>query len=162
MAAEVIGYKVKKDQYAEVLNQAQDIIQKRDDLSASFSNLSQEDRDKLSKLIPEKFDPITLANDINSISLQNKLKITDYKVMTNEARVDVDPSSVSPFKVNVVTINIEGQYSDFVKFLQSLELNLRLFDVTNLTIHAAPELTDPKAKPAPMKFSLTINTYSLK
>ncbi len=162
MAEEVLGYKIKKDQYSNVLSQAQEIIQKRDDLAASFSSLSQEDRDKLGKLIPETFDPITLANDINSISLQNRLKITDYRVMTNEARVNVDPSEVSPFKVNIVTISIEGQFADFVSFLQGLELNLRLFDVTNLTVNAAPESTDPKAKIVPMKFSLTINTYSLK
>lgn len=162
MAAEVIGYKMKKDQYYDVLNQAQEIIQKRDDLAANLESLSQEDRDKLDKIIPENFDPLTLANDVNTLSIQNKLKITDYKLLTNEDRVNIDPSVVSPFKTNIVTFNLEGQYIDFLNFLQSLELNLRLFDITNINIQGAPDTTDPKAKVTPMKFSLTIKTYSLK
>ena len=161
-ALEVGALMKQKAEYDNVLEKAKELTQKRDELSASYQNISQADIERLNKIVPEKFDPVVMAHDLSVIAAQNRLSFADFKTsVVNQAErgVVADPQNALPYKVNMVSIKLAGQYADFLRFLDNVELNLRLLDIENLDI--APLTASDKPTDTAMQFTLQINTYSL-
>ena len=64
---EVQVLREKKSKYDEVLQKAVELGVLRDSLLKEYSNVSVDNSERLNKLIPEKFDAVLFANDINTM-----------------------------------------------------------------------------------------------
>ncbi len=163
VSMEVKALVQKKNELDNVLQKAKELTQKREEVASAYNSISQTDIDRLNKIIPEKFDSVSFANDVNTIATQNALTFRDYKVSDSVAESQepsVEQKGTLPFKVSVVSFKVTGQYADFLKFLNKIETSLRLMDVTGLKVEQDPKLDKNSA--ATMQYTLEIHTYSLK
>lgn len=161
-AIEMNALSRKKVEYFDVLEKAKELTEKRDALSASYNNISTGDIERLNKILPKNFDPVLLANNLNTVSAQNRLTFLDFKIVNanlDDRQTVVDPGNALPYKVTVISFKLIGQYTDFLKFIDGLEKSLRLFDVVGLTIE--PDTGSDKQDSGIMQFALQVNTYSL-
>lgn len=158
---EVKGLMKKNSEYSDFLQKAKELTAKRDEISNSYNNISSGDIERLSKMVPENLDQVGLANDINNLVSQNRLKISGFKIesMGDSGQALSDPKTALPYKTNMITMRVEGQYLDLLQFLNKLESNLRIMDVVSLDIEPG---SDNVKFPGQMYFSLQIKTYTLK
>lgn len=159
---EVQVLREKKSKYDEVLQKAVELGVLRDSLLKEYSNVSVDNSERLNKLIPEKFDAVLFANDINTMIVNNDLSVKDFK--TNPQRTE-DRSLITgeeqniPYMTNVVTFRVIGDYDKFIKFLKEIESSLRLIDVVKLSIK---NIGGTKTTDNFLEFMLEVNTYSLR
>lgn len=163
MAGEVKALVQAKDQRIKVLSKAQELNSKRTTVADSYASISDSDKDRLNKIIPQKFDSVVFANDLNSIALKNSLAFQDFKVdesgAVNDASV-IEQNSISAYKTNVVSFKVIGQYSDFVKFIDVIDNSLRLMDTIGLSVELYNK--QEKKDSGVLQFTLLVKTYSLK
>lgn len=153
---------LKKANYDQVLLQSKQVAAQRDDVFTEYSNISGTDIDKLDKIIPETFNSVLFANDISAMASRNGLIIKDFKIdpsRTEDRTLMINQIKNNPYGTTVATIRLNGQYSQFVNFLNDLESNLRLVDVTKLSIKT---IGGQKSTDNSLEYTLEINTYSLK
>ncbi len=161
-AKDVQALSAKKAEYTNVLEQSKKLKDMRETAQAEYANISESDVSKLDKIIPETFDSVVFVNAVNTVASQYGLVVKDFKF--NQPKTDGREAVVtaeqkkSAYKTTGVTFSATGQYSQIIKFLNNTELNLRLVDVTGLSLRAIP---GPKGFDS-YEFLLDVNTYSLK
>ncbi len=150
-----------KAQYDNALAKSKELKDKRDAVLIEYNNISQDDVSKLNKIIPETFDGVLFANDINAIAVRYGLVVSDLNVnnQNTENRDMVIAATNDPYKTSLVTMRLRGQYGQFVQFLRELETSLRLIDVTGLSIR---DLTGQTSSNTALEYSLEVKTYSLR
>jgi Tfp pilus assembly protein PilO len=159
---EIQALREEKAKYDEVMQKAVELGVLRDKILKEYSDVSVDDSERLNKLIPEKFNAVLFANDINTMILDNDLSVKDFK--TNSQKTE-DRSMITsdeqdiPYVTNVVTFRVIGDYDKFIKFLKEIESSLRLIDVVKLSIKntGGTKTTDNF-----LDFALEVNTYSLR
>jgi Tfp pilus assembly protein PilO len=164
--------KAVNDQYASAIDSAQRLIAKRDQVLKSYNAISADDRTKLDKMIPNTVDNIRLIIDLNNVALQNGLSLKNIsagaKTATDSGGVQSQsaqssarsfgarPDSISIPTLDTVTVSfdVSANYQQFISFMQALEANLRIMDVTHLSVAANDTGT--------YDFSVQLNTYWLR
>ena len=150
-----------KSEYTDVISKAKEIKSTRDAALLEFNDISADDVSRLNKIVPEKFNPVLFANDITAMGVGYGFVIKNLRVDTPKTQsrdTDVSANISQNYKTNTVTFSVTGTYAQFMRFLQNLELNLQLLDLTSITIQPG---TGPKSGDIPMDFSLEMKTYSI-
>ncbi|OHB09985.1 MAG: hypothetical protein A3H52_01070 [Candidatus Zambryskibacteria bacterium RIFCSPLOWO2_02_FULL_39_26] len=150
-----------KAEYTNVLEKVQEIKEMRDAVSATYNNIPSADLNRLSKIVPERFNSTLLANDLNNLASKNGIVIKSFKESTsNTSGGAVVASQENPaYKTNVITISLIGQYRQFMNFLAELETSLQLVDVTSLAMNSS---AGQKPTDNQFQYTLEINVYSLR
>jgi Tfp pilus assembly protein PilO len=109
----------------------------REALDKQRLSISQSDMQKLEKIVPSSPDNIRLIIQLDEIAKRNGL--TMIKDVEYEARVaELAPGQVednpTDYRSYNISFNTSGQYNQFVSFLQEVEKNMRLVDITSLTL----------------------------
>lgn len=162
--------KAEYTKYKDVVDQVKDIKTLKDDLTNKYQSISVEDISKLDQIIPQKFDPVLFANDLNELSIKNSLKLDQLRIsyQRSEEKVNQDAQvGDKVYKEITASFNLKGDYAKFLGFLKELETSLRLIDVTSLSIKSsALKVNDKTGKVTDSKntleYSIEIKTYSLK
>ena len=166
--ADIQSLSTEKASYDNVLQQSKDLTSERDSLLATYNNISQSDITRLDKVVPDTFDGVTFANDINTIASHYGITVKDMKF--NEPNA-ADRTAVGAdrthqvYKTTTVTFALDGQYQAFESFLKDVETSLRLIDVTLLSARALGAANSPNQKIQPgntIEYTVQVNTYSLK
>jgi Tfp pilus assembly protein PilO len=143
------------DRYLAALESAKQLISIRDKVTNDYNNISQDDRDKLDKMIPSSVDNIRLIIDLNNVAVQNGFILKNIKVTVPSATQNAAPKPSSPSSpilpptadtsstilipsldtVNI-SFDVSASYQQFIGLLQALESNLRLMDLTHLSVTA--------------------------
>jgi len=158
--------KAEYDKYKVVVEKVKDVASLRDELIKKYESISPEDLNKLDKIIPEKFDPVIFANDINSLIAKHTLKVTGLKI-EYQRNVDgiTDDTQIGDMKYRTITssFSLSGDYDKLYDFLKELETSLRLMDVTNLSVKAGAVANSTDKNPKnTYTYDVKIKTYSLK
>ena len=139
------------DQYVSALDNAKQLIAYRDKVRTDYNNLSQDDKDRIAKMIPRTVDNIRLVIELNNIALQHNIPIKNVKASVSGGNKSTQSASTafqsqsaslqnSISNPTVDTVNVSfsatASYADFTAFLQDIESNLRIMDVTHLTLSA--------------------------
>lgn len=147
--------------YKTVIQEAIDLNAKRDQILQDYNTISQEDMDRLTKAVPDKFDSVTFINDLTSMANQRKLSLDGFTTADNrsDTRQDDPTGLLAPtYRTTSASFSIIGKYSDVLGFLDDIETSLRVIDVVGLDV----ELSDNTKPDSLVKVSLVVNTYSLK
>ncbi len=140
-------------QYSSAIASAEQLITVRDKVLKDFNNVSQEDRDRLSKMLPNTVDNIRLVIDLNSVALQHGFSLRNIKAVASSGAQKpsspvptiaaggggINKSNIIPTPVlDTVTVSfsVSAPYLQFISLLQDLEANLRIMDVTHLSLTA--------------------------
>lgn len=108
----------------------------REVLEREKLSISNRDIERLNKLIPSSAENIKLIIEIDEIAKRNGLtSVRDVAYdTTNDAIIPGQEVEQSPYKSFEVKFSTSGQYNQFVLFLEELEKNLRLVDITSIDL----------------------------
>ncbi len=149
-------------QYSSAIDGADQLIKVRDQVLKNYNNLSQDDRDRLNKMLPNTVDNIRLIIDLNSVALKHGFSLRNIKATasTGTQKGGAVPSVVAPVmpanpmqmnsaanaRANIiatpildtvtVSFGVSAPYLQFISLMQDLEANLRIMDLTHLTMSA--------------------------
>jgi hypothetical protein len=151
------------DRYISALDSANELIKVRDKVLSDWRNISLDDQEKLAKMIPNTVDNIRLIIDLNSVAVRHGFSLKNIKAIVstsddkNQSGGNYAPvenstfdnsydygseSSIIPTPVlDVVTVTfaVSAPYVQFQEFLQDLEANLRIMDLSHLAIVASDD-----------------------
>jgi hypothetical protein len=139
-------------QYLTAISNAEQLISVREKVLKAYNGLSQDDRDRLDKMIPNTVDNIRLIIDLNSVALSHGFALKNVKAVAAASKTPAAGTAIvrapgttpatggisTPTLDTVtVTFGVETGYLEFISFLQDLEANLRIMDVSRLSMKAA-------------------------
>ncbi len=135
-------------QYQAAIESANKSIVALNQVISSYNNISQNDRDRLDKIVPNSVDNIRLIIDLNGVALKHGFSLQKIKTSVpdsagtkqnpGQAVATANQSSNPGPKLDTVNIGFEvsAPYIQFKGFMQDLEADLRLLDVTSLSMAA--------------------------
>lgn len=152
----------KLDEYNTVINKVKEIKVKREELETRYQNITEEDLNKLDKMIPAQFVSEYFVNDLNSVSSRYGMKISEMNItvpMNEEGTQDDTQAATEKLKVITAKFTLSGRFDQLLSFLKDLESSLRIIDVVNLSIGGK----DASSKDNQiLSYSFEVKTYSLK
>lgn len=145
--AQARAIKSVNDEYSAAIKSAVELIKVRDNILAQYKALSEEDQANLDKMIPSTVDNIRLIIDLNDVALRHGFSLRNVKATTPTSQQNLTGSSVrsDSNKVAGITVPVldtvsvsfstSAPYLEFISFLQDIEANLRIMDITKLTVN---------------------------
>ncbi len=170
--------------YDEALANSKRLQARRDELTKTYNSFSRQSVEALEIMVPDSVDNIGLIQEIQRMALRLGIVIKNVNFDPNQVDPEdgefeegVQDVSESPqqkqtlprrgavesnglYDTFLLEFTIEGSYSDFVRFLQELEMNLRIVDISNINFTASSldntgDLTDV------YDYTFTTRTYRL-
>jgi len=154
--------------YEEALNKAREIEEIRNGLLTKYNSISEEDRKRIMKFLPDHIDSVRLIIDINNIAgaygmSLNGIKLSD-PVGVNEPRRDeiglLDISSRKEYQAKILDFVVSGPYENFIAFLKDAEKSLRLVDILSLSISADSKESSSSGA-SDYEYTVSLRTYYL-
>lgn len=154
--------------YREALDKTREIETARTGLLEKYNGISQDNRDKLQKLLPDHVDSVRLILDVNNIAAQYGMALKNIALTGSEGASAEATAPVSALAENERAIgptgalykpvefkfSVSGSYDTLRSFLRDLEKSLRLIDVRSLSFSAAGDNG--------YDYTAVISTYRLK
>lgn len=166
---EISGLKTQSAAYNQALSNSKQLEMERDRLTAKYNAIDQQNIQKLEKLLPDSVDNIRLILEIEKIAALYGMSIKDVKYNSKEEnnasvgqRSGGGNVSAGPYGIWNLQFSTNGTYDNFVRFLEGLEKNLRIVDVSsiNFTAQDVPGLNSSIQRV--YKYDITLKTYWLK
>lgn len=144
---EVQAVQAVNGQYSEAIENANRLIRVRDEVLTKYNAITVADHDRLDKMLPNTVDNIRLIIDLNSVAGRRGVSISNIKASaSSEANAanssgavsyaSTEPGSIPTPILDTVNISfsVSAPYREFVAFMRDLEANLRVMDLTHLTV----------------------------
>lgn len=98
----------------------------------TYQNISQSDLDQVDTLIPDQIDNVKLILEVQKLAEQYGLVVKSIDVTGTTA------TELAGFSLHQVSFgaSLQGDYADFVQFLEQVELSRRLIDPTSIRFQA--------------------------
>ena len=145
------------NQYAQAIDNADRLIKVRDKVLADYNTLSANDLDRLDKILPTTQDNIRLIIDLNNLAQKRGVVLSGIKVgvssNSDESSSNKSQSAMSLDTV-AVSFSVSATYQQFIELLRDLEANLRVMDVTHLSVKSSDT--------GVFDYSIGLNAYWLK
>ena len=148
------------ESYNEALSNSKRLQARRDELTKTYNQFSRESVDALEIMIPDSVDNIGLIQEIQRMALRLGIVIKNVNFDPNQVQLEdgefeegtqntatVQQNQNLPrrgaveenglYDTFLLEFTIEGSYQDFVAFLEELEMNLRIVDISNINFTAA-------------------------
>jgi hypothetical protein len=152
--AEVNEVRAVNDQYIAAIGNADQLIKVRDKVLKDYNALSDQDRVRLDKMLPDTVDNIRLIIDLNSVALRHGFSLRNISASasnSNKPASNAQQSQDAPrgsggagstiptpvLDTVKVSFSVTAPYQQFIDLMKDLEANLRIMDVTHLTVTAA-------------------------
>lgn len=149
MVADAQKVKTDNEKLTMALDSADQIIKARNDVTQQYQQISVDNRTRLDKMIPSAVDNIRLVIDLNNLALQNHFALSDVKAgvpsSSNSPGNSANAAGAASFggalgepildKVQVSFAAVTT-YDQFIDFMQAIEANLRIMDLSHLTVSA--------------------------
>ena len=161
---EINDLRSKAVSYQTVLDQSKELKNTLDSVLVSYNSITDEEKAKLSKLVPQKFNSTAFINDVNGMALRDGIILKSVKAdePTADANGNTNPDgsqqASGPYNIVKVSFSFQGQYSQFIKMLKDIEASLQLMDITAISIKP----TKTVGGTLTYDYSLELNTYYLK
>lgn len=170
-------------QYVQAIQNADNLVKVRDQVLRDFSAISVDDRSRLDKMIPNTTDNIRLVIDLNSVARRRGVTLRSIKasavgtVKNTQPNVAIVPVGASGANIpnlssegtdmistgNIptptldivnISFSVTAPYEQFIEFMRDLEANLRIMDMSHLTIAVSDTGT--------YDFGVQLSTYWLR
>ncbi|MEN9913192.1 MAG: hypothetical protein RLY66_600 [Candidatus Parcubacteria bacterium] len=171
--AEVKAVRQVNDQYLAAIDNADKLVEVRKKVLDNYNAISETDRERLDKMIPDTVDNIRLIIDLNGIADDRGLSLRNVKaIAASAAKQSSTPpaqqpstggGAAAPRSINIptptldtvtVSFSVSASYQQFIDLLHDLEANLRIMDVSRLTVATG--------KDGAYDFGVELKTYWLR
>lgn len=142
----------------QIITERQDLLENRTKVINNIEALNNkladkaEDIKKISNIVPNKKSSAELVSTVDDIARRNGVAILGLSISNQST----DPGSGSSYNVVLIDLNLSGSYQSLVSTLKSLEKNLRLLDVVQISANSNSFNTDI------LTFNVRANAYFLK
>ncbi|MFA6315234.1 MAG: hypothetical protein WC648_02600 [Candidatus Paceibacterota bacterium] len=141
-------------EYDSAIESAKRLISVRDQVLRDYNNLSAVDRDRLSRMVPGSIDNIRLMLQVKDVAMTHGFTLDDLRAETSAKSSDTNTSmptrnpdgstsqySIATPTMDTVTVSFlaSAPYLEFIGFLQDLEANLRIMDVSKLSMKSSED-----------------------
>ncbi len=129
-----------KASYASALESANQFEQEKIALVSKYNSMDPVELDRLNTLLPDSVDAVRLIIEVNSIANRYGMSIKDTKVEGSENSTGGSVAAVAPdpnaqkFETLSFNFSVNGPYTNFISFLGDLEKNLRVVDISGLSV----------------------------
>jgi len=128
-------------EYSSAIANAEKLIAVRGQVLKDYNNLSADEKERLNMMLPNTVDNIRLIIDLNSIAVKRNLTLRNIKAVAStdgQKANAVDTTAIAVPILDTVTVSfsLSAPYREFITFLQTLEADLRIMDLTHLTMSA--------------------------
>ena len=156
------GIKILKERIAEynkAIDKSEELVRVKNQLADKKNKMSEEDRGRIEKLLPDSIDNIRLVIDINNIArpygiVLKGLRFASTGQSSNQNQREITIGGNDTTGSVVMSFNITARYQTFREFIKDLEKSLRLVDVTSVSVkNSNQDFYD---------FDVTIKTYWLR
>jgi Tfp pilus assembly protein PilO len=144
------------DQYIQAINNANRLIKVRDQVLKDYSALTEEDKARLEKVVPNTVDNIRLIIDLSNVAAQRGLTLRNIKATVSknsnintvsQVQTIANPGvpgtpgtliSAAPTVDTVgVSFTVKATYDQFVTLMRDIEASLRVMDITRLSMESS-------------------------
>jgi hypothetical protein len=145
------------DENKNLLELANQLRRERNTLSDKYTAISQGDREKLQKVLPDNVDNVRLILDIQDIANEFGIQILNINVQANQDSqqdgrlIDNTNQQYGTIGVN---FSVSAEYDVFKNFMRRLEDSLRLIDIQSFSVSAGDGLF--------YNYNVSFNTYWLR
>ena len=147
--------RVEERAFDEALNQSRELQEVRDTLLSRYNTFSQQDLDRLIKLLPDHVDNVRLILDIDSIASKYNMRTRNVTVsMTGSEDPNVIGANQGVVDSVILSFSVAATYENFIRFIKDLEQSLRIVDLVGLSFVAG--------EGDAFNFNVSIKTYWLK
>lgn len=152
---EVKVLKQKKADNDKMLELAEQLQRKREQLQNDYNAIKPLEREQLAKLLPDTVDNVRLILDINNIADDYNVAIKNILVSSDEAVVASETqTTVADVGTISLSFSITATYDIYLNLLKDLEEALRLVDIRSLEIGRGEGIF--------YDYSITLDTYWLR
>ena len=124
--------------YNETINTAKKIRSSIDKTLLEYNGVSQENVDKIKKMVPSEDESMELVVQIDDMMRKNglTLKAINIKDVASQNSSSDSPKNDGKIAESVfLSMNAQGSYESFRSFIKGLEKSLRLIDVVSVSIN---------------------------
>ena len=122
-------------EYRSVIDNVNDLTDKRDALLEKLQSLNKTEVTRLGKVLPDHVDAVRLAMDFDAIAAKYGISIKNIRV-TNDKKENtttvIDTSLSRPYKKVNITFEFIATYENFRKFMRDIEQSLRIIDIRSI------------------------------
>ncbi len=135
------------------LNNLKEVRSVSDQILSEYNSISQEDLDKLNKLLPSKMKAIEFVMEVENMTKKHNLvlKNVDIQKPDDKKKRIIFGEKKKPFEKIPLSISVVGSYASFISFLSDMERSLSVIDVESLTFKSG--------KIDSYQFSIKASTY---
>lgn len=142
------------------LARADDVGNKRDQLLQAYRSFPSTDMDRLKKALPDKADQIQLMVDLNALAVKYGSTVPKDAKPQGSGKSSGGTTATTtndgrPYTSSTLTIGLSMEYPNFLKFLADVERNLRITDVSGMSV----KYDD---KTGSYDYTVDLKTYSLR
>ena len=144
------------DEYQEVLLNSQDVSAKQGDHAKVYNSLTEDFKNRLVTLLPDNVNNINLIIEVDEMAKKNLIVIRNVKVSSVTEGKDSKSAAAKAQKYGAVELSFSTNttYDRFMNLLRDLESNLRLMDITDVSVTGNDT--------GFYDFNVTLRTYWLK
>jgi Tfp pilus assembly protein PilO len=171
--AEINILKEQINGYNQALDNSKILEAERQKLTKKYNNIEKEDLAKLEKLLPDNVDNIRLILEIEKLASPYGMVLRDVKYDTiKKTEEDKQPTEVfqegstntpagHEYGTWDLEFSTEGSYGNFLSFLEDLESNLRIVDISSIQFSSITA-AGPNSSPEVYRYGFKVKTYWLK
>lgn len=128
---EVKELSAEKVSFEKALSDTRQIQESRDELLSKYNTVSQENIERLDKILPSQSGAMKFILEMESIAQKNGviMKRIDIKEQEETAKKDNSGEMAKPWESVPFSAKLSGSYRSFYLFIKDLEKSLRLTDV---------------------------------
>lgn len=119
--------------FQDISTKSEQIILDRDNLVKKSNNITTANKNKLSKFLPTNVDNIRLIIEISDMASARGLFAKNISVSDPKKNTDSVNTNNSSYNTLLVRFSVNTTYDNFLLFLDDLEKNLRILDITDIS-----------------------------
>ena len=144
--------------YLTAINNSVALIQGRDAVLKNYNSLSDDNKARLDKMLPDNVDNVRLIIDVTNIASRHGIALKGISTSGinggGASQASTNSSANSPTGTVTVSFGFSTSYQTFLEFLGDIQSSLRVLDISHLSVSANDSGT--------YDFSVVLQTYWLK
>ena len=132
---EISTLRVERGGIYNTLSELRSLQETRDNLLSTYNSISKSDIDKLNQVMPQVTDTGGILVSLEKISQDRgvRLRKAEFKTDQDNKNVKTIQASNSMFNTIDLSLIVSASYDSFKSFLNALEKNSRVIDVTDIS-----------------------------
>lgn len=146
----------KVDENNELIDLSNRLIEERDELQERYTRIGPDEREKLSKILPDTVDNVRLIIDMGNIAeSRSGIDLSGINVQeTNDQGSKITDRDTGNYGTIGISFSLSARYDMFKELLNQFETTMRLVDITSFSVSAGDGVF--------YNYSVSLDTYWLR